>query len=101
MKTTKTIEIEICDHCGQESRPRKCDLCKREVCDRCADMIHAMVERYSPSISGGAWCSNFLDRLHTKHNGTYCTECAVKVVKALRELRLVESNPPSSGAVLD
>jgi hypothetical protein len=103
MKTTKTetTEITVCDLCGQESNPRECQLCKKEICDRCSDLIHVDISRHSPG-SCGSLRATHVRVIATKLNGRYCIPCSLKMLKALREYGLVESLDENwMSAVLD
>lgn len=102
MRTTKTIEIDICDRCGKEGSPRKCNLCKREICDGCFEMVHAEVERYTPLQTGLLGMrSTSITRIHFGHNGIYCIDCSQRVVKALQELGLVQRQEANNLPVMD
>jgi hypothetical protein len=94
MKTTKTIEIEVCERCGQETKLRECSRCKREICDYCAEVFHAAVEHYKPvSATPEGFCGFTINRVYEKFNGRYCTECSTKVIKMLRLFGLIASDP--------
>ncbi len=99
MKTAKTIEIEVCENCGNECCPRKCSICQKECCDRCSDMIHIHVERYSPvlyetlygiSVKPIYLYGTSVKPIYVKSNGVFCMECSTKASKALRECGMIE-----------
>lgn len=81
MKTTKTIEIYICDNCKREhnyrgeGQPMLCSSCKCELCPHCNTICRAEIKVYVPgnishvSISRSNYChacmariKDFLDR---------------------------------------
>jgi hypothetical protein len=73
-----------------------CKLCGQEMCDRCTEMFHASVTHWRPTLYGGTY-----NREHVMHNGRYCPDCSVKVVRQLRLLGLIESVDKRTGAVMD
>jgi hypothetical protein len=88
MKVKKTIEVEVCDTCGAETNTAlQCRLCLCKVCQFCSDIIHVQIDRYTASRQSQ------IGHGHTFQNGRYCLDCGTKVIKTLRELRLVESVP--------
>ena len=103
MKTTKTVEIQICDLCGSESMPWICCRCGKEACDRCRDMIHVRVERSTPDMESNKthMRRTTVSPLHRTHNGIYCIECAKPVIKAMMECGLIEEPDDRLRAVMD
>lgn len=89
VKSTKVVDVELCDLCGQECHLYKCRSCRKEICDRCADMIHISVERYSPGMVG-AMRSTKIQNVHNQSNGIYCVPCSLDVLKILRQSGIIE-----------
>lgn len=109
MKTTKTIEINVCDGCGCESylndAPRKCRLCKEEMCGGCVESFKFHVQRITPSPSkdraGGVLMGHILGTVALEYNGTYCLECGRKVAKTMRELGFFASEGKPHDTTMD
>lgn len=106
---TKSVTVQVCDNCGAERRlngpPVVCLLCHKEGCDDCCETFHTEISRHRSSLfegqRGGPARSYSSFRVGFKHNGKYCTQCSVEVVKALRALHLIESVAEWNGAVGD
>jgi hypothetical protein len=92
MKTTKTIEITLCDVCGIEKRNQDwpCSRCKRDICQGCEehfyiDMRHISRDRnYQNGMMGSS--SSHIELGDSKR---VCKDCAVAIVEGLKELGLV------------
>jgi hypothetical protein len=92
VKTTKTIEITICDVCGQEKRHQDwpCSRCKRDICDGCEEhfyieMRHTSRDRtYMAGIRGSS-----TSHIALGDSKRVCKECAVAIVEGLNALGLV------------
>ncbi len=109
MEKTKTTTVHVCDNCGAEHRhsssPIVCLLCQKHGCDDCCETFSVHVNRHRSNLfegyREGSTRSYSTLQVGFKHNGRYCVQCAVDVVKALRALRLIESVADGNGAVLD
>jgi len=92
LKTTKTIEITICDVCGNEKRHQDwpCSRCGRDICDGCEehfyiDMRHTSKDRtYRTGVRG---CT--VSHISLEASQRVCKECAVAIVEGLNALGLV------------
>jgi len=102
MKTTKTIEIEICEKCGNETRPDKCVHCGAECCNRCADSVHIAVDWLHPNpvTKYGGFSTN-VKRVLDKYNAYLCTDCANALLATLRISKYTEDKDVRSYVVED
>ena len=90
MRSTKTVEIEVCDVCGEEKSFRKqlCGKCGKDCCELCAEIFRVDVRRIKGEIG--------------EYNSYYCKECAKPVVDSLVAAGLIEKiDTEDNGAVLD
>lgn len=61
MKTTKVVEIEICDSCGREvTYPQTCTGCGKEICNSCTGnflirVIESTKYKYTPTRADSLW----------------------------------------------
>jgi hypothetical protein len=92
MKTTKVIEITLCDVCGQEKRHQDwpCARCKRDICDACEEsfrieMSHSSRERRRYGMTSSRGTSH----INLGAVNRVCKDCAVVIVDGLNALGLV------------
>ena len=69
-KVTKTIEVEeiYCDVCGKETDPRairKCDICKKDFCEKCGDVFVGLLRDGTKSLN---ICLNCFDKYKEKES---------------------------------
>jgi hypothetical protein len=95
MKTTKIVEITLCDVCGNEKRHQDwpCSRCKRDICDGCeesfyVEMRHNSKERQYPS-GNSILASTNGSYINLGYSGRVCRDCAVTIVAGLDALGLV------------
>lgn len=92
MKTTKTVDIELCDRCGQErSWLAKCANCGKEICSACTEHIHVRVQRATPNNDSKhrSWMISEVVPKHV-YSTRYCADCGDGVAVALLATGLVE-----------
>lgn len=90
MRITKVITVEVCSTCGHESPHQAfCFKCRKELCQRCSEMVHIHAQRYTPKDYGSS-----IHLTHQLRNGTLCTECASKLIGLLCEYGMVASKEP-------
>lgn len=102
MKTMKTIEIEVCEKCGNETRPDKCAHCGIECCDRCADTVHIAVDWLHPNLTinkQGTFTSG--KRILDKYYARLCLDCSNKVLALLRLSKFTEDKDVRTYVVED
>jgi hypothetical protein len=90
MKTTKTIEIEICGTCGNETRPYKCSRCGTECCNRCSDVVRISVDLshpvpQTPEFKRMDMYSTSVKHTHENKHANFCVPCSDILVKFLTE----------------
>jgi hypothetical protein len=99
MKSTKIVEIEVCDVCGHEKSYSKqaCGKCGKDCCEICAEVFHIEVRRTKGEFGkfrGGSPMeplrSSMVGFLKLKYNSHYCKDCAKPVVDALIAAGLIE-----------
>jgi hypothetical protein len=111
MRTTKTVEIEVCDVCGDEKSysKRLCGKCGKDCCELCAEVFHVDVRRIKGHV-GEAWRGSpmrpfrgtKIGHFKVKYTSYYCKDCAKPVLGALIAVGLVESiDSDNTGFVLD
>jgi hypothetical protein len=90
VKTTKVVDIEICETCGNETRPYKCNRCGKECCNRCSDTVRISVDLSHPVPQTpeykrmDMWSSNN-KRTHENKHANFCVPCSATLVKFLTE----------------
>lgn len=99
MKTTKTIEITICDVCGNEKRHQDwpCSRCHKDMCDGCeehfsVDIQRVGKEKYAPS----GQVSFSQHQVYRDYPPRMCKECAVVIIDGLKALGLVSQGTKSN-----
>ena len=111
MRSTKTVEIEVCDVCGDEKSFNKqlCGKCGKDCCELCAEIFRVDVRRIKGEI-GEVWGGSpsrplrgtTVHHIKLKYNSYYCKECAKPVMESLVAVGLIEKiDTEDNGAVLD
>lgn len=82
-KITRTIEVEVCDRCGEETYGRKetCSICHKELCLHCDRRLTIKVER--SGVEDSPYLSFSLH--HEGLKATFCIEHEAEAEKILRE----------------
>ena len=85
MKTTKTIEVNVCDVCHEEQHwLARCVKCLKEICGECTEHFTVQVTRSTPGRPGShkSWHTASVGPKHA-YRAQYCTLCAKGIAAAL------------------
>lgn len=105
MKTTKVINIWVCDNCGQETRyqPSKCLECSKELCSGCVGTFSVEVMSHTPDKVGSLDCIS--EEYYDDHRfgGAFCPTCHSRISEILLAAGLTKhkNTRPDYRVVLD
>lgn len=82
MKSTKTVEIDICDICGEEKScyANKCSKCNKDVCDKCMESFNVTIQHVSKCDRHNSYK---VATEYDKYKTMYCKECSVSIDECL------------------
>lgn len=104
MKSTKTVEIEICDLCHEEKShwPQLCSSCGKDLCDQCTERFSVEVAHHGKARKLGDGMKSYgYERKHLDYKAIYCTDCATGIAAKLKASGLIEKEIKNGYAVLD
>jgi len=92
MKTTKTVEITICDICGKEKMHQElsCSRCGKDICDYCVESFRIeMYHRSKVKTSQFGMDSYSNNHINLGANERICSQCAVVIMAGWNALGLI------------
>lgn len=92
MKTTKIVEIELCDSCCEEQGwLDKCAKCGKEICSECTEYIHVRAQCVTPQRRDGQKSITVRQlNLKSSFSTRYCSACGGGISEALLASGFVE-----------
>jgi|ERR1041384_5563637 hypothetical protein len=92
MKTTKTLEVRLCDFCSDEGARWVCSQCKKDVCAKHAGLYRVGIKALRPpdqdSLIFSAATVEMVGVSTFDFDAVVCHECADTVEDVLRSLNL-------------
>lgn len=107
MKRTKTIEVEICDQCGDEQtypHLEECIQCGKEVCSRCCHVFTVEVRETTPRRMnighGDVWGVTMRHANEFQYRGVFCGPCGNMIGATLASAGLAKSPVKDEGSAV-
>jgi hypothetical protein len=108
MKSTKIVEIDLCDLCHREKGhwKNKCSKCKRDMCDQCMESWDVTIRHCTPdkqrSPYGNFSKSTTVDTKCYEYERHYCKECSSEIRGVLEKAGFVKAKAQvDTSVVLD